>query len=69
MSVPLTSIVERLQERMSMRDDDGDGERMAMREVEVNVKHRDLFQRGARLPGGAHNNSAMSTAGSTESEG
>ena len=43
MSVPLTSIVdERLQERMSMRDDDGDGERMmAMREVEVNPTTRE----------------------------
>ena len=34
-----------------------------MREVEMNVEHRDLFQRGARLPGGAHNNSIGFTRG------
>ena len=28
-----------------------------MREVEVTVEPLDVFQRGARLPGGAHNNS------------
>ena len=33
-----------------------------MREVEVTVEPRNVFQRGARLPGGAHNNSLMTKA-------